>query len=252
MPIKMISNNSQRDIGVSISTGAVCNILARVGSRLARPAGRILASLRRADILHMDETSYSVSGKLYWVWIICNPATGEACFAIWDSRRAGVIRELLPGRRGTMVCDGWRPYGILEKLQRCWSHIIVKALHISERNEDGADAHRVLGLLRRIFHDAKKKRPARNRPKDHGLLTLRIKRLISRYGGSPLLGSFMGKLKNALPHLFTFVLDPRVPPTNNAAERGLREVAVHRKIRGGMKSTNTTDVMGNIFTYITT
>ena len=152
-----------------------------------------------------------------------------------------------------MVCDGWSSYGILKKLQRCWSHIITEALHIHERNEDDADARRVLDLLRRTFHDAKKKRSARDRHKDHGLLSSRIKRMISRYGSNPLLGSFMGKLKNALPRLFTFVRDPRVPPlTNNAAERGLREVAVHRKIRGGIKSANTPDVMGNIFTCITT
>ena len=55
-----------------------------------------------------------------------------------------------------------------------------------------------------------------------------------------------------MPHPFTFVLDPCVPPTNNATERCLREIAVHRKIRGGVKSTNTPDVMGNIFTCITT
>ena len=252
MPVRMISDNSRRDIGVHISAGAVCNILARVGSRLARPAGRILASLRRARILHMDETSYSVNGTLYWVWIVHNPVTGEAYFAIRDSRGAGVINELLPGWKGTVVCDGWRSYGTLEKLQRCWSHVITEARHISESNGDDADARRVLGLLRRVFHDAKKRRPARNRQKDHALLSSRIRRMVSVYGGSPLLRSFMVKLKNALPHLFTFVLDPRVPPTNNAAERGLREIAVHRKIRGGMKSTNTPDVMGNIFTCIAT
>ena len=67
MPVKMISDNSQRCIGVHISTGSVCNILARTGSRLNGPAGRILASLRKTRILHMDETSYSVNGELHWV-----------------------------------------------------------------------------------------------------------------------------------------------------------------------------------------
>ena len=151
-----------------------------------------------------------------------------------------------------MVCDGWRSYRTLENLQRCWSHIITEARHIAERNEHDTDARRVLKMLRRIFHDAKRRRPVRNRPRDHGLLSRRIKRMVSRYISNPLLASFMGKLKNALPHLFTFVLDPRIPPTNNAAERGLREVAVHRKIHGGMKSVNTPDVAGNIFTCIAT
>ena len=111
------------------------------------------------------------------------------------------------------------PVRHLEKLSRCWFHVITEVRHISERNEDGADTRRVLGLLRCTFREVKKKRPVRNRPKDHGLLSSRIKRMVSRCGGSPLLGSFMVKLKNTLSYLFTFVLDPRVLPTNNAAAR---------------------------------
>ena len=44
----------------------------------------------------------------------------------------------------------------------------------------------------------------------------------------------MGKLKNALPDLFTFVLEPSIPSTNNATECGLREIVVHKKIRGSL------------------
>ena len=36
--------------------------------------------------------------------------------------------------------------------------------------------------------------------------------------------------------LFTFVADPAVPPTNNAAERALRPLVVARKISGGTRS----------------
>jgi hypothetical protein len=36
--------------------------------------------------------------------------------------------------------------------------------------------------------------------------------------------------------LFTFVADPRVPPTNNAAERALRPLVVARKVSGGTRS----------------
>jgi transposase len=36
--------------------------------------------------------------------------------------------------------------------------------------------------------------------------------------------------------LFTFVADPAVPPTNNAAERALRPLVVARKVSGGTRS----------------
>ena len=81
MPVRMIPGSNRGDIGARISTGAVRGMLGMVGSRLGGPAGRIPASLRRAPMLHMDETSHGASGTLYWVWITRNPGTGEAYFA---------------------------------------------------------------------------------------------------------------------------------------------------------------------------
>ena len=123
---------------------------------------------------------------------------------------------------------------------------------MSEKNPDDKDARRVLESLRDMHNNGKKKRPAKDRQKSHDLLVLRIKRMISRHVDNPLLGKFMTKLKNALPHMFTFVLDPHVPSTNNAAERSLREIVMHRKICGGLKSENTPNIMGNIFTCFMT
>ena len=41
--------------------------------------------------------------------------------------------------------------------------------------------------------------------------------------------------------LFTFVADPAVPPTNNAAERALRPLVIARKISGGTRSNGLAD-----------
>ena len=43
MPVKMISRNSERDMGIHISTGSICNILGRLGTCLDKPAKHILA-----------------------------------------------------------------------------------------------------------------------------------------------------------------------------------------------------------------
>jgi transposase len=37
-------------------------------------------------------------------------------------------------------------------------------------------------------------------------------------------------------HLFLFLYDPAVPPTNNASEQALRHSVVHRKVTGGFRS----------------
>ena len=62
----------------------------------------------------------------------------------------------------------------------------------------------------------------------------------------------MGKLDRAAGDLFEFVLDPRIPPTNNIAEHGLREIVVHRKIRGTIRAAESMEWMGYLFTCVTT
>ena len=251
MPVKMISGNSRRDIGLHLSAGAVSNILRRLGGRLDEPAGAILASLAAAKILHIDETSYRLNGRTVWVWILQNPATGETFFVVRPSRGADVLNSVIPGFRGTIVCDGWRAYSRF-RIQRCWAHIMRELKYVVKLNPDDGEAARMLKRLRWIYKDAKRRRPKRDRQRDHGLLAARTRRLVDRYWGKDICQPFLVKLKNALPDLFRFVLNPRIPPTNNAAERGLREIIVHRKIRGQMKSDDTPAVMGSIFTCFTT
>ena len=83
-------------------------------------------------------------------------------------------------------------------------------------------------------------------------LRKRVSRIISRYADHPVLEKFMTTLSNALPSLFRFVIDPAIPATNNAAERALRELVVHRKVRGSIRSVKTMDWLANLFTCVTT
>jgi hypothetical protein len=52
--------------------------------------------------------------------------------------------------------------------------------------------------------------------------------------------------------LFTFVVDPAVPPTNNAAERSLRHLVVSRKISGGTRSAHGTQTKLRLASLFTT
>ena len=99
--------------------------------------------------------------------------------------------------------------------------------------QSGLSGHMdVLRRLRKIYDDAKKvskKRSRSLRHRQYANLLARIDRIIARYADDPVLEKFMGKLGNAGSDLFRFVLNPNIQPTNNAAERGLREIVVHRK-----------------------
>ena len=83
-------------------------------------------------------------------------------------------------------------------------------------------------------------------------LRKKVRRILIKYADNAVLKPLMTKLGNAYGDLFRFVTDPRVPSTNNAAERGLREIVVHRKIRGAIRSEDTMRWLGNLFTCVTT
>ena len=79
-----------------------------------------------------------------------------------------------------------------------------------------------------------------------------VREILAKYADVTVLEKFMTKLGNAYEDLFRFVLDPRIPSTNNAAERGLREIVVHRKIRGSIRSKGTMRWLGNLFSCVAT
>ena len=253
MPFRMIAERMAR-YGVSLSTGTAYNIMRRLGESLGTPAADIAAMIRRARILHADEMSIHLNGRNVWVWILYDPLTGNALYVIRDNRGAKVLREALGDWDGIIVCDGWTAYGKY-RVQRCWSHIIREAKDFWNRNPDHPGARDVLRRLRKIYGIAKKmskKRSRALRDKACALLLARIDRIVARYADDPVLEKFMVKIGNAGADLFRFVLDPTIPPTNNAAERGLREIVVHRKIRGSIRAEETMTWLANFFSCIMT
>ncbi len=240
---------------VPMSAGTVHNIVKRAGMALTGPAQTVLSALLACNILNLDETSFSLNGKLVWVWIITDPITGMTAYIIRDSRGRKVLEEVLGKWAGTIVCDGWQAYWAYH-IQRCWAHILREMHDIYAKNPDDWNAAHVTRMIERIFRDAVAasetcttlgaRKAARRR------LIRRTRYIARQYAGDPVIGKFMGKLDRAAGDLFEFVVDPRIPPTNNIAERGLREIVVHRKIRGAIRAAETMEWMGYLFTCVTT
>jgi len=148
-----------------------------------------------------------------------------------------------------LVCDGWQPYKTIKIIQRCMVHILREAKYLSEKNEN---AKRMYEKLCKIYADAKKPRSKKERKAAHASLNRRVHRLVLEFRDNPELTKYMDKLERARPDMFRFVLDPRIPSENNPAERALREIVIHRKIRGALRSLNGVVILGNILTCVAT
>ena len=95
MPHRMSAKSLRRHL-TRMSHGTVHNILCMTGTNLDAPARQILDLIRLARVLHVDETSLSLNGKLVWVWIFFDPETGNTLFVIRPSRGGDVLREVIP------------------------------------------------------------------------------------------------------------------------------------------------------------
>ena len=65
---KRLTEVCQGLFGLTISQGAIANMLARVGEAIAAPAERIAAEVRASEVIASDETSARVKGKTWWQW----------------------------------------------------------------------------------------------------------------------------------------------------------------------------------------
>ena len=241
--------------GLSVAASTTNNVLRRVGFKLEGSVAAILAILACAHVLHVDETSYRVNGKTVWVWIFLDPATGCALYVMRKSRGRDVLKEILPEFRGTIVCDGWWPYRTYA-IQRCWAHIMREARYLAEAHPRSRAAQDILKRLQRVYEigcDARGRRMSRaRRVRLRAALLGHVTRILNDYHGNKTAEKFLTKLEGAADDLFEFVLDPRVDPTNNAAERGLREIVIHRKIRNTLRAFDSMIPFGNIFTCVVT
>ena len=135
------------------------------------------------------------------------------------------------------------------KIQRCWAHIPREARYLARIYPDSPGARHVLDRLGAIFADAKRfEGSAAARRNKRYEFARRVRTLARQHRDGPELRRVRGTLDNAAFGLFLFVVDPEVPPTNNAVERPLREPVVLRKIRGGLRAVASMLVMSVLLT----
>jgi transposase len=81
--------------GLTISEGAIANMLARAAKPFAQAATEIAEAVRAAPVIASDETSARVEGKTCWQWVF---ATAMAVLhLIAPSRGKAVVTTFLDG-----------------------------------------------------------------------------------------------------------------------------------------------------------
>lgn len=224
--------------GVTMSEGAIANLLQRVQTQLAAPVARIVERLRSARLVCSDETSARLNGRNQWEWVFQNE---QVCLhVIRPSRGKTVIDETMAGHRPQVwVSDLFSAQKAhpAERWQVCLAHQIRDCQYAIDAGDD-LFAPRMKRLLLRAI--------AVNRRR-HQLAESTLGQYRSRFRGSlreilnlkPKSPEGQRLLKRYLKiqeHLLLFLDDETVPPTNNSSEQALRWSVVFRKVTHGFRS----------------
>ena len=234
---------------ITLSPACINNSLHNTSLALEPFVQRIRKDISSSDYAYFDETKYSINGDTGWIWTAVNH---NSCFiTVENSRGRNVLQQHFGSFTGVAVCDGWLPYKIFNIRQRCWAHILREAKHYSEKLDtvNSASLYHYLQKLFFVTTSSKTKEP--NQLAYDSSIKL-LERIISEHANEKELKKFLTKLNNAKDDLFTFLLYDTVEPTNNTAERALREPIIHRKIRGCVRNQKGCRMFGNLMSCIMT
>jgi len=218
--------------GLTISEGAIANILARAQTPLLAAVAPIAAAVRASAVVGSDETSARVCGKTWWQWVLLSSTA--VCHIIADTRAASVVTTFLAGARPQVwVADrygGQLGHGAVR--QMCLAHLLRDAKYAIE-DGDTVFAPGFRRLLLRAVAIGKRRDALKGTTlaQYRADLDHRLTRLLS--GGAPTNKSgrrLFRAMRRDRDDLLRFITRRDVPYTNNACERALRPSVIFRKV----------------------
>ena len=263
-------------LGVAISSGAITTIRSRLAECLQQPVAEALQTARQQPVVYMDETGAPTGnadganpdGRRGWLWVMVTPVL--TVFVQGLSRSAAAATELLGNAfTGIVVSDRFSAYNHLPVMQRqlCWAHLIRDLVAIAER--PGASAEfgaQLLSLQQQLFglwHRYKvgtidwpvlqhRSRPIRQA--FEATLQQVVELGYQRGERTPWASTVRTcqQLQKVTGGLWTFLEIEGIEPTNNAAERALRQSVIQRKISHGVQSASGAICRSRLLTVTTT
>jgi len=238
-PYRRVQEFMAHNNDFDISTKGLMDMILRVGEVSEKEYREIIARIRAADWVHIDETGMNVNGEKWWLWIF-RSNKGDVLVVIRKSRGEKVVKEILgEDFKGPAVVDGWKAYLFIKKIQRCWSHLIREVKAFEEVSENGKrlynEIHSIFAGLKRFLE---KDPPMDMRKRQKKEFDKKMEILVERYGGFEELEKPITYIRNGLGKWFTCLLYPGMEPTNNLGEQAIREHVIIRRIIGCFRSEN--------------
>lgn len=216
------------------------------GLRLSGSVEDIAKKLSSSDgAVHADETYWTLDGDRAYFWV-----HGDEKFIHFqfDTTRAGVVSRDILGEHftGTLVTDCYSGYHahVAGAKQKCLAHIARTARDWQKLTEKDSIDYVFFENVREFvsrgckFYRLRKagKLSDEQQAREKKWLEERLDYLSTCDVTHEKAITLQARLLRHYSEWLVFVDDPRVPPTNNLAERALRPLVVLRKITFGNRS----------------
>jgi transposase len=250
LPEKRLATLMADLFGVRLATATIARISQDCAGRFQSFVDAVREQVAAAPVKHMDETGFRIGGKTQWLHI-------ASSMLLTFYRVSAKRGSLLANVTGIVVHDHWHPYYTLQGVL----HALCNAHHLRElqalveiEKEDWA--RRMQRLLRRACHVVNLAR-ARDVPLSPALIALVERHYdaivadgLAFHERQPALPkarprgrpprrvghNLLLRLSTRRADVLRFLTDPRVPFTNNLAERDGRMMKLRQKISGGFRS----------------
>lgn len=230
--------------GVPLALGSVTPLEQEMSAALQPAYDEAVQAVRQAPHKHADETGWKQAGRLCWLWGVATKTT--AAFLVHPSRgREGLTAFLEDKPSGFVSSDRWHAYGCwpVRRRQLCWAHLKRDFQKLADRGgkaaKVGTQGLQITHLLFDAWHLFRGgTRSRRWLQKKIAGQRRKLRKILKRGSRSSDLTAvrFCRRILKLEPALWTFARVEGIEPTNNHAERVLRQAVLWRKNSFGCHS----------------
>jgi len=242
----------EASFALKLAPASVQAIIERAAQAGEKEYDSLKQRIRGARLLYIDETSFSVLGKNWWVWVFRSDT--DLLLVIRNSRGNNVLEEILgKNYAGIVVCDCWRAYDFLSNaiLQRCWAHLLRKSKEL--KSVAGRHFHKKLSaLFDEIIKFNSTEKSEKQRLRKYAQMTKNLRKIVAYYSRYTECEGVIKYIDFHTESWLTCIKIAGVQPTNNYAEQAIRETVLVRKIIGAFRSVTGTKTYETLASLIAT
>jgi transposase len=255
-----------------VSLGTLVRWVRQAAVRLAPVEDQITAALRRARVLHSDETGVRRAGRLAWAHVASTNHLRHYALHPKRGSEATEAMGILPGFRGVSVHDGWAPNRANTACRHalCNIHHLRELTFVEEQFQQpwAKELKALLLEMKAATEQARSQGVAQLPLPQRQTFVVRYEALLAlglAANPPPARGPHRrGRIKQTPPRnllerlwlgqdqVLAFLDDLTIPFDNNQAERDLRMLKVQQKVSGSFRSDSGAAAFARIRGYPST